>query len=262
MNRNYRASLQVALLGIALAAASFVAQAQSPKFKEGDRVEFSENNACLGTQYAIPKKGTIIKVDKGSFIFNEWTGAYTVEEDPLPGRTPRIVSRPLRSEQCGFRLLGGAGPAILTEKLRVDENNTVLADRALLDCERLNHAGRNGQPPPPELLKKVIRCLPGNEHPSPVGQDGATTMDITEFTIGAPHRWRLYIDMGQGTPNTLVYPVHVRWNTKRFLRDRNVQVTDREATFTCFADADNLWQCGYAEGPHKDGRTQEIVVKP
>ena len=199
-------------------------------------------------------------MDKGNFIFGEWTGAYTVQEDPLPGKLPVIVSRPIRSDKCGFRLLGGAAPDILTEKLRVDANNTVLADRELLDCDHLHHDGRNGQPPAPELLKKLIRCLPGNEHPSPVGQDGATTMDITQFTIGAPHRWRLYIDMGQGTANTMVYPVHVTYNTKRFLRDRNEQVTGKENTFTCFADANNLWQCGYAEGPHQDGKKQEIVV--
>lgn len=143
---------------------------------------------------------------------------------------------------------------------RVPLAGTVLANRELLDCDNLKHSGRNGSPPPPELMKKLIRCL--FEKPSPVGQDGATTMDITEFTIGAPHRWRDTIDSGQGTANTLVYPVHVKWNTKKFLHDRNDQVTDAEGTFTCFADAVNLWQCGFATGPHKDGKKQEIVVKP
>src|SRR5207253_10062022 len=143
--------------------------------------------------------------------------------------------------------------------LIVDRNNTVLADRALLDCDNLRHGGKNGQPPPVELLKKLIRCL--YEKPSPVGQDGATTMDITEFTLGAPHRWRTYIDSGQGTLNTLVYPVHVKYNYKKFYRSRNDQVTDKEMTFTCFADAVNLWQCGFATGPNKEGKKQEIVVK-
>ena len=86
-------------------------------------------------------------------------------------------------------------------------------------------------------------------------------MDITEFTIGAPHRWRLYEDMGQGTANTMVYPVHVKWNMKTFYRTRDVEVLGKEGTFTCFADATNLWQCGSAAGPRKDGTTQEIMVK-
>ncbi len=249
MKRNYRPLLNVAVLGITLVTVSLSAQAQGPKYKEGDRVEFSENAACLGAEYAIPSKGTILKVDKGEYVFGPWTGQYVMQVDPLPGKAPRIVSRPISTEECGFRPLGGAAPKIATDKLRVDENETVLADRELLDCENLKHGGRNGSPPPVDLAKKLIRCL--YEKPSPVGQDGATT----------PHRWRTYIDMGQGTANTLVYPVHVKYADKTFYRTRNVLQTDIEGTFTCFCDAVNLWQCGYASGPHKDGKTQEIVVK-
>jgi len=228
-------------------------QAQTPKYKVGDRVEFSENSACLGAQFAIPSKGTILEVN------TDYKMNYVVQVDPLPGKAPRIVSRPIYTQECGFRALAGAAPKILTDKLIVDENGTVLADRELVDCDNLKHGGRNGSPLPLELAKKLIRCL--YEKPSPVGQDGATTMDITEFTPGEPHRWRTNIDSGQGTANTLVYPVHVKWNMKTFYRSRNVQVTDKEMTFTCFADAVNLWQCGFATGPNKEGKTQEIVVK-
>jgi hypothetical protein len=228
------------------------AQSVQPKYKVGDRVEFSENGACLGEQFAIPSKGTIIEV-------NTKYGAYVVQVDPLPGKAPRTVSRPIYTQECGFRPLAGAAPKILTDKLRVDENNTVLADRELLNCDNLKHNGRNGAPPPVDLAKKLIRCL--YEHPSPVGQDGATTMDITEFAIGAPHRWNRNQDLGQGNAATLVYPVHVRWNQKTFYRTRNVQITNKEMTFTCFVDTTNLWQCGGATGPHKDGKTQEIVVQ-
>src|SRR5439155_16117572 len=104
------------------------------------------------------------------------------------------------------------------------------------------HGGRNGSPPPPELTRNLIRCL--YEKSSKVGQDGAVTMDITDLVIGEPHLWRTDIDSGQGTSRTLVYPVHVKWNMKTFYRSRNIQVTDKEMTFTCFADALNLWQCG------------------
>jgi hypothetical protein len=254
MKRNYRSWLIVASLGIMLLATAVSVQAQEPTYKEGDRVEVSQNAACLGDQYAIPVKGTIIKVDTGT------ARAYIIQADPLPGKAPQVFARPIYSQKCGFRLLGGAAPTIPTDKLRVDDNNTVLADRELLDCENLKHDGRNGSPPPVDLAKKLIRCL--YEKPSPVGQDGATTMDISEFNLGAPHRWRTYIDSGQGTPNTLVYPVHVKWNQKTFYRSRNDQITDKEATFTCFADATNLWVCGIASGPNKDGKKQEFVVKP
>jgi hypothetical protein len=254
MKRNCRAFLIVAVLGTTLITVSLSVQAQDPKYKEGDRVEFSENAACLGTQYAIPSKGTIIQVNAGT------AKNYVVQVDPLPGKAPRIVTRPIYSQECGFRPVGGAAPKILTDRLRVDGSSTVLADRTLLDCDNLKHAGRNGTPPPVDLAKNLIRCL--YEKPSPVGQDGATTMDIADFSLGAPHRWRIYVDRGQGATDTLVYPVHVKWNMKTFYRSRNVQVTDKEMTFTCFADTLNLWQCGSAAGPNKEGKTQEIVVHP
>lgn len=224
------------------------------RFKVNDRVEFSQNAACLGTQYAIPTKGTIVEVNPGMTSRN-----YVILADPLPGQAPRRMMIPMAREECGMRALGGPAPKIQVDKLRVDENNTVLADRELLDCEHLQHNGRNGQPLPTELAKKLIRCL--YEKPSPVGNDGATKMDIVEFTPGAPRKWILYQDQGQGTFNTIVYPVHVKYNLKTFNRTRNLETTGEEKTFTCFADKDNLWQCGFATGPNKEGKQQEIMVK-
>jgi hypothetical protein len=139
------------IAGVLLMVSSVVAQ--QPKFKVGDRVEFSENSACLGQQFAIPSKGTILEVN------TDYKMNYVIQVDPLPGKAPRIVTRPIYTQECGFRALGGAAPTIITDKLRVDDNNTVMADRELLDCEHLKHDGRNGSPLPIELAKKLIRCL-------------------------------------------------------------------------------------------------------
>lgn len=216
------------------------------QFKVGDRVQVSIIGSTNDKDY---QPCTIIRdLQHNSYGVgcDPWHGQPYMEYSVLPKWVRAWAN-------------ASAAPKIPIDKLRVDENDTVLADRELLDCDNLNHNGRNGTPPPTELAKKLIRCL--YERPSPVGQDGATTMDITAFTIGAPHRWKLNEDMGQGNLNTLVYPVHVKWNMKTFYRTRNVQVTDKEQMFTCFADTTNLWQCGTAAGSHKDGKTQEIVVK-
>jgi len=248
-----RIGLLLVVVGVAL---NTVASAQGGQmqFKVGDRVEI-DVIMQRNPQTSVYKKGTITIVD-------EKDKSYVVAVDPLPGKLPQEYRIPVRDYGPHWiRAIAGAdnAPKILTEKLRTDDNGTVLADRELLDCENLKHTGRNGSPPPAELAKNLIRCL--YERPSPAGQDGATTMDISSFTIGAPHRWAVHVDMGQGNANTLVYPIHVKWTMKTFYRTRNVLTTDKEGTFTCFADTTNLWQCGSATGPRKDGKTQEIMVK-
>jgi hypothetical protein len=254
MKRSYYAVLIVAVLGITLMTASV--RAQDPQYKEGDRVEINLVPGPDPTR-GVWKKGTVVTVDARPTV-----RAYVVQLDPLPGKVPQVMTIPIpKSNPEGFiRPFGGAAPQVMTEKLRVDDNGTVLADRELLDCENLKRSGRNGSPPPVELAKKLIRCL--YEKPSKAGMDGATTMDISALTIGAPHHWTVYVDMGQGNASTLVYPAQVKWTMKTFYRRTNVLTTDKEGPFTCFADATNVWQCGSSTGSRKDGKIQEIVVKP
>src|ERR1700730_10414461 len=123
-------------------------QAQAPKYKEGDRVEVDIIEA-INPARAIWKKGTITKVD-----LSVSSMAYTVEVDPVPGRLPQIVHEPIRPYAEGWlRPLGGPAPKTEADKLRVDEKDTVLADRELLDCKNLKQpAARNGPPPPADLV--------------------------------------------------------------------------------------------------------------
>jgi hypothetical protein len=250
-------SSQIFALGLIAILFAGAALAQQPmQFKVGDRVEIDVIMAGA-PERSMYKKGTVVAVD-------EKDKAYVVDVDPFPGKLPQHYRIPVRDYgKYWIRAATGGGaantaPVVATDKLRVDDNGTVLADREILDCEHLTHTGRNGSPLPSDLARKLIRCT--IERPSQPGMDGAQIMDITEFTPGAARRWKLYEDMGQGSLNTLVYPVHVKWNQKTFYRTRNVAVTDKEGMFTCFVDNTNLWQCGSAAGPRKDGTTQEIRV--
>jgi hypothetical protein len=134
-------------------------------------------------------KATITKVTvvKLSPTLSQLT--YEVTIDPLPGKLPQAnyISQRLAergptysgnpSRTIGFlRPLGGGGAAdagrgagageagiaasrIESDKLRVDDNATVPADREILDCKNLKAGlARQGQPPPAELIKKLIRC--------------------------------------------------------------------------------------------------------
>jgi len=229
------------------------ANPQGAKYKESDRVEVDIVQANNPAN-AIWKKGTVIKVDTGTAM------AYTVRLDPLPAKLPEEVHIPIRPYAEGWlRPLVGSAPKIESEKLRVDENNTVLADREILDCKNLKAGpARNGQAPPTDLVKKLIRCL--YERPADPGMDGARTMDIIEFAPGAPHRWNLREDSGAGgTANTLVYSFRVRWNQKTFYRTYNQIEIGNERVFTCYVDVDK-WYCGSAQFL-RDGEKKQVQVQ-
>jgi hypothetical protein len=250
MNKKIFVYLGTAVLTMAISAT--LATAQAPKFKVGDRVEASQNAACLGAQYATPVNGTITQVNTSG-------GNYVIQPDPAGGQVPSSFARPISSQVCGIRLLAGDAPVIPSANLKTDSGNTVIADRELLDCDDLDRTGKNGIAPSQELVVALIRCL--FEKPSKQGMDGAMTMDVTAIGIGKPHLWREKIDIGQGAEDTLVYPVRAIWNTRKFYRTRQIVTTGREGSFSCFSDADKLWQCGFAAGPSKDGRTEEVIVQ-
>lgn len=81
--------LAVATL-LALFTASADAQAQTPKFKVGDRVEFSRNSACLGDRFALQATGTIVQVNTTRSTMN-----YVIQIDPEPGRSPETTIVPI-----------------------------------------------------------------------------------------------------------------------------------------------------------------------
>lgn len=230
------------------------AQPTGQKYKVGDRVEVdiihAENPA--NAQW---KKGTITAVNT-----DVSSRAYTVQVDPVPRKVPTFEHVPFRDEDRHLRPLGGATPNIETDKLQVDENNTVLADRDLLDCEKLQRGpARNGQQPPAALVRKIIQCY--FERPSPPGGDEATTMDITQLVAGVPHKWVERIDISiDATSETVVYPYHVVWNQKIFTRTYNEITAGKERNFSCYVTG-NEWFCGPTAGGNKEGQTRRVPVQ-
>lgn len=222
------------------------------RLKVGGRVEV-DVAMMADPKNSIYSNATIDEID----LPNQ---SYIVTVDAKPGKLPkqfRILIRDYGKHWIR-PIQGGNAPKVPTEKLRVDKNGTVLANRELLDCQNMARGGRNGGAPPTEVLKKLIRCL--YENPSQPGMDGATTMDVTGFSVGSPRRWEIYRDIGQGNANTLVYPIRVAWDQKTFYRNNNEQRMGVEGMYSCFVDKLNLWQCGHADGPSKDGKVQQIVV--
>jgi hypothetical protein len=232
------------------------------QFKVGDRVEVDELHISTSSPASMQswKKGAVTAVD----LRPGYRPGYVVQVDPEPGQLPTTWGGPITrnsTERIWIRATGGTAPKIETEKLRVDENGTVLANREVLDCgHRDQPAARNGSPLPAEEAKKLIRCALG-ENPSPAGGQGATTVDITQFAIGAPRRWNLRVDTGAGgTADTIVYPVRVKYTTKSFYQEQNKVTSDREQLFACHVDVDR-WICGPDQVLKEGQQTRIQVIK-
>src|SRR5437588_12532801 len=88
--------LLVVALGLLSTSAAF-GQPVAPKFKVGDHVEFSANGACLGEQFAIPTKGTILQVNLG------YTMNYVMQVDPEPKIGRATCRKRMYTQECGFR---------------------------------------------------------------------------------------------------------------------------------------------------------------
>jgi len=250
-----RSLRSILLLSAAFLLLAFDASAQKPKYKVGDRVEV---DIIMSTTpaYAKWKKGTITRVDTSVSSM-----AYTVQIDPVPGHLPEEVHIPIRPYAEGWLrpLAGSAARQIQSDKLQVDDSNTVQADRELLDCKNLKAGpARNGQPPPTELIKKLIRCT--FERPASPGQDGAQTMDIVGFVPAGSRRWIEREDSGMhATASTIVYMFHVKYDKKTFYRTTTETETGSERNFACYVDGSE-WYCGTAAGGVKDGAKKTIPV--
>src|SRR5436853_7531690 len=122
MKRNYRSRLIVASLGIMLFAIALSVQAQTPKYKEGDRVEVDTTHVDVdhggNPAYQRWKKGTVLQADMGT------AKRYVIQLDPIPGQAPVIHTIPMYDETCCIGSLGGAAPKIFTGALRAHSDGT------------------------------------------------------------------------------------------------------------------------------------------
>jgi hypothetical protein len=229
---------------------SAIAQDQ-PTYKVGDRVEAKPVSSW--------KKATIVAIDMSASAVvvrmddeKDYTGAqreYTTHINNL---------RPLQ-ETAAERQTQAAKQAVADKtvvKLRVDENNTVLADREILDCPVEQKSVKKGTRPNAQLLGKLIRCI--WEKPARTGMDGAVTMDLTPLQIGAPRAWNPRRDLG-GSAGTIVYPVKTTYTQKTFYRERIV-VDEYMGVFNCSINPFGEWGCGMAENKRK-GESKSIPVR-
>lgn len=232
----------VGVLGLTLCLITAVV-AQS--YKAGDRVEAKP----MGDEW---RKATVVIVD-GNAAVVRMDGEKDASGAPREYTTHVNNLRPLSGETAGEKQQQVAAQAAADKnvlKLRVDANNTVLADRPILKTPVEQTRVANGSPPDPALLAKLIRAI--WEKPATTGMDGAVTIDLTPLQIGTPRRFNPNSDLG-GDATTIVYPVKTNYTMKTFYRD-SVEVREYVGVFNCSIDPFGEWAAGMVQNKHRAGR--------
>ena len=231
------------------------------KFKPGDRVECDTMN--IGTWF----KGTVLPFqekdnpdldkDKSGKYFYIHRVRLDNEASTRPAGGMCFTDR--------TRLLTGAAAAPppvdnSVGAVSVDENNTLSADRPIIDCPVAQPQVKNGARPNAELIKKIVRCDKG-ELPAKKGFDGAVTVDVTAIQFGAPRPWSPLADSGDGKKGTIVHPVKVTYTVKTFYRYRTVVDENWIRIINFYVNSFGEWQSG-SEEPVKSPQTKDIPRLP
>lgn len=131
-------------------------------------------------------------------------------------------------------------------QVTTDQDNTLSADRPILQCPVEQPDVENGARPDPELLKKLIRCKKG-EKPASKGYDGAVTIDVSALKVGSPRPWSYKQDLGNGQEGTKVYPVKVTYTEKTHYRGRTEASENWIRIINFYVNSFGEWQSGSEE---------------
>ncbi|MDQ3800424.1 MAG: hypothetical protein M3384_13330 [Acidobacteriota bacterium] len=230
------------------------------KFKVGDRVEVNHN----GHYNPVWLKGTIVSIytindgEQAGFEVRmddvkDYTGAGQVYR--FQAQAVRRLNETAAEKQAQAAKQAAADKAIV--KLRLDENNKILADRELLDCDNLGiKPVKNGARPTLETTGKVIRC-----HHEKKGNAETVTIDITSFQVGAPTKWRLLREVGpDANLSTIVHPIKTTFTQKNYTR-AVVYTKVIETIYSCYVNTFGDWRC--FNGAFKEkGEMKRTPVQP
>lgn len=210
------------------------------KYKIGDRVE------CDRTGRQAWEKGTVVPLRKTDFqdgrIYRVLLDSYSKAGLYLDGHDCTVES---------MRLLAGAAPfkgqtsAIPVGRATVDDDNTLSADRPIMECPVQQTKVSNGALPSIELFKKLIRCRKG-EKPARIGSDGAVTIEVTSLVPGATRPWEYGRDTG-GKPGTIVHPVKATFHYKTFYRSSTQVSQNWISIINFYVNAFGEWETGSEE---------------
>jgi hypothetical protein len=215
-------------------------QQAARKYKLGDRVE------CDRTGLKAWEKGTVVPLRSSDFqdgrIYRVLLDSYAKAGLYLDGHDCRVEAmRPL----AGGAAFKKETAAIPVGRSTIDDENTVSADRPIIDCPIAQPAVRNGAAANPELFKRLIRCRKG-ERVAARGLDGAVAIEVTALQVGATRPWIYGRDIG-GKPGTIIYPVKATFHYKTFYRSVTEVSQNWISTINFFVNPFGEWEMGSEE---------------
>ena len=224
------------------------------KYKIGDRVQ------CDRTGREAWETGTVVPLRKTDFqdgrIYRVLLDSYSKAGLYLDGHDCTVES---------MRPLAGAAPfqapttVVPVGKATVDDENTLSADRPIMECPVPQTKVKNGSGPNIELFKKIIRCRKGEKPAARKGADGAVTVEVTSLVPGATRPWEYGRDMG-GKPGTIIHPVKATFHYKTFYRSSTQVSQNWISIINFYVNAFGEWETG-SEESIKMGDTINIPRK-
>jgi len=211
------------------------------KYKIGDRVQ------CDRTGREAWETGTVVPLRKTDFqdgrIYRVLLDSYSKAGLYLDGHDCTVESmRPL----AGAAPFKGDKPVIPVGNVTIDDENTVSADRPIMECPVPQTKVKNGAGPNIELFKKIIRCRKGEKPAARKGADGAVTVEVTSLVPGGTRPWEYGRDMG-GKPGTIIHPVKATFHYKTFYRSSTQVSQNWISIINFYVNAFGEWETGSEE---------------
>jgi hypothetical protein len=211
------------------------------KYKIGDRVQ------CDRTDMQAWETGTVVPLRKTDLqdgrVYRVLLDSYSKAGLYLDGHDCTVERmRPL----AGAAPFKGDTPVIPVGKVTIDDENTVSADRPIMECPVPQTKVKNGAGPDIELFKKIIRCRKGEKPAARKGADGAVTIEVTSLVPGGTRPWEYGRDMG-GKPGTIIHPVKATFHYKTFYRSSTQVSQNWISIINFYVNAFGEWETGSEE---------------
>lgn len=153
-----------------------------------------------------------------------------------PRRTAILAGAILALAACNGGAGGGAGGGSASADARSGP----------LECPVKQPKVEADAKPDADLFARLIRCHKGLKS-VPADQDGAVEVEVAAMDISASRPWSYRQDTGNGTADTVVYPVKATYTVRTLYRTATEEQKDWIRVLNFYVDGFGEWRIGSEE---------------